>query len=554
MRLRRSMPARPPAPSLPRRAIRPALVAGGLFALVASAWMPAHAAVPAVDDTGARSLATALKSGLTRWFPAPTEDGDGIGFEWEGEPTVKPAGDHYDVALPRLSAEGADGTRFDVGTILLSVTPKDDGLFGLSLTLPSAIKVQNLDDEDEYKDAATIAIGKQAFTGTWSSVLETMLTIDAAYNDLTVGAADGKGKLSVATMTLIEDLKPETGASGATLWSGPIAFALGGLSVLDDKNLEMLKIGGITAEAGYSRVDLTKVTALQKLSEQAASKGTAPASADLLPKLQGLFAGVTSKMRLSNLSATNPEDGTKVSLGQFSFQGGVSDLDQELSTASFGMEARDFAMTPSPAPVAFTPRALEIKVSLAKMPNAALWKAFGELAKSAEAEEAPPKKGAKPAKPAKPPAGPAAADLAMQDTMAAMSKAGTELRVDALTLDTPATAGTASGALRVAAPAAFGVTGGATILLKGIDAAVKAMQPAPGAKPDKETQDLMGGLAMLQAMGQAGKDDSGADIRTYKIDLTEAGQLLLNGADMTPMLGGGSEPAPAPAEKPKGKK
>ncbi|WP_376958255.1 hypothetical protein ABNQ39_14680 [Azospirillum sp. A26] len=545
MRLRRSSPA----PALPVRSLRPALIAGGMLALVAG-WSPAQAA-PAVDDAGAKALAASLKKDLPRWFPPPAEDGEGIGFEWQGEPTVKPAGDHYDVALPRLSAEDAEGTLFDIGTILLAVTPKDDSQYGVSITLPSAMKVQNLDDNDEYVDAATITIGKQSFTSTWSGALETLLTVDGAFNDLAVTAAGGKGKVSIATMTMVQDLKPETGTGGATLWSGPAAFAFGGLSVQDDKNKELLKIGGVTTEATYSRVDLTKVSALQKLSEQTAAKGVAPTSSELLPKLQGMFGGISGAMRLSNLSFVNPEDGTAVALGHLAFRSGLTDLDQAMSTASMGIEARDFTMTPSPAPVAFTPRAFEMKLSVAKMPNSALWKAFTELAKSAEAEEAPPaKKGAK-AKAAAP-ASPSS-DVIMQQAMAAMGEAGTELRIDALNLDTPATAGTATGAVKVATQAAFGVTGGATVLLRGIDAAVKAMQPAPGAKPDKETQDLLAGLAMVQALGQAGKDDTGADTRTYKIDITDAGQLLLNGADMTALLGGGSEPAPAPAEKPKKK-
>ena len=535
-----------PVPALPVRSLRPALIAGGMLALVAG-WSPAQAA-PAVDDAGAKALAASLKKDLPRWFPPPSEDGEGVGFEWQGEPTVKPAGDHYDVALPRLSAEDAEGTLFDIGTVLLSVTPKDDGQYGVSITLPSAIKVQNLDDNDEYVDAATISIGKQSFTSTWSGTLETLLTVDAAYNDIAVNAADGKGKISVASMTMVQDLKPEAGTGGATLWSGPAAFAFGGLSVQDDKNKELVKIGGVTAEATYTRVDLTKVSALQKLSEQTAAKGAAPTSAELLPKLQGIFGGVSGAMRLSNLSVVNPEDGTTVTLGQLAFRSGLTDLDQALSTVSMGIEARDFTMTPSPAPEAFTPRAFEMKLSVAKLPNSALWKAFTELAKAAEAEEAPPpKKGAK-NKAAPPPS----SEMVMQQAMAAMGEAGTELRIDALNLDTPATAGTATGAVKVATQAAFGVTGGATVLLRGIDAAVKAMQPAPGAKPDKETQDLLGGLAMVQAMGQAGKDDTGADIRTYKFEVTEAGQLLLNGADMTPLLAGGGEPAPA--EQPKKKK
>lgn len=548
MRLRRLSSV----PALPVRSLRPALIAGGMLALVAG-WPLSHAAhaAPAVDEAGAKALAASLKKDLPRWFPPPTEDGDGIGFEWQGEPTVKPAGDHYDVALPRLSAEDAEGTLFDIGTVLLSVTPKDDGQYGVSITLPSAIKVQNLDENDEYVDAATISIGKQSFTSTWSGTLETLLAVDGAYSDIAVSAADGKGKISIASMTMVQDLKPEAGAGGATLWSGPAAFAFGGLSVLDEKNKELMKIGGVTAEAAYSRVDLTKVSALQKLSEQAAARGVPPTPSELLPKMQGMFGGITGAMRMSNFSIVNPEDGMTITLGQLAFRSGLTDLDQAQSTVSMGIEARDFAMTPSPAPAAFTPRAFEMKLSVAKLPNSALWKAFTELAKTAEAEEAPPpKKGAKPAKAPPPPPSP---EVIMQQAMVAMGEAGTELRIDALNLDTPATAGTATGALKVATPAAFGVTGGATVLLRGIDAAVKAMQPAPGAKPDKETQDLLGGLAMIQALGQAGKDDSGAEIRTYKIDVTEAGQLLLNGADMTPLLAGGAEPEPAPAPAPKKK-
>ncbi|ANC92302.1 hypothetical protein A6A40_10520 [Azospirillum humicireducens] len=543
MRLRRLSSV----PALPLRSLRPALIAGGMLALVAG-WplsQAAHAA-PAVDEAGAKALAELLKKELPRWYPPSSETVEGVGFEWQGEPTVKPAGDHYDVALPRLSVEGAEGGLIDVGTILLSVTPKDDSQFGLAVTLPSAIKVQDLDENDEYVDVAIISIGKQSFTSTWSGTLETLLTVDAAYNDIAVSAADGKGKLSVASMTMVQDLKPEASTGGASLWSGPSAFAFSGLSLLDDKNKELMKLGSATAEAAYVRVDLTKVSALQKLSKQTAAMGVAPNKTELLSNLQGIFGSVTAAIRLSNLSFVKPEDGTSVTLGQFAFHSGLTDLDQPQSTVSMGIEARDFAMTPSPAPAAFTPRAFEIKLSAAKLPNSALWKAFTEYAKTIEAQEAPPpKKGAK----APPP--PPSPEVIMLQTMAAMGEAGTELRIDALNLDTPATAGTATGALKVATPAAFGVTGGATVLLRGIDAAVKAMQPAPGTKPDKETQDLLAGLAMVQALGQAGKDDSGAEIRTYKIDVTEAGQLLLNGADMTALLAGGSEPAPAPAPKKK---
>ncbi len=531
------------------RPLSPGALAGGLFVLVATAWTPVKAEVPVVDDAGARALATTLKSGLTRWFPAATEDSEGLGFEWEGEPTVKPAGDHYDIALPRLAAEDSGGTRVEIGTVLLTVTPQDGGLFGIALTLPNSIAIKSLDEEEEdYTDAATIALGRQSFTATWSGALETLLTVNAAYNDLTISSPDGKGKVSVGALTIAQDLKPD----GATTWTGPAAIAVSNIAALDDKKREAFKLAGLTVENTYIRADLGKISALQALSQRVATSGKPPTSAQVLPMLHGLIGGFTSKLRLTGLSATDSSDNSTVSLGQLSVQGGIENLDQVSATASFGLEARDFAMTPSPAPTAFAPKVVEVQLSLAKLPNAALWKSFSDLIIAAEADELAKQKAAakggkdgKGKPPATPP-GAAGADLALQTAMAALVEAGAELRLDKLAIDTPTASASATGVVRVAAQSPFGATGTTTLLIKGLDAAVQALRATPpGSKPDKETQDALGLIGMLQAMGQVSQDPAGGEIRSYKIDVTDAGQLLLNGADMAPMLGGGAEPAPA---------
>ncbi|RJF83186.1 hypothetical protein D3877_00325 [Azospirillum cavernae] len=532
------------------RSVAPGLLAGGLFALVAAAWSPARADVPVVDDAGARALATTLKSGLTRWMPPASDDSEGFGFEWDGEPTVKASGDHYDIALPRLAAEGADGVRIEVGTVLLSVTPRDGGLFGVSVTLPGKIAVQSLDDEGEdYKDSASIALGRQTFTGTWSAPLETLLTMDGAFNDIAITSPDGKGAVTIGAVTLKQDLK----ADGPTTWSGPSAITISNVAALDEKKREAFKIAGLSVENAYSRADFTKISALQAMAQRVTATGKPPSVADVLPTLRGVIGGFTTRMSLTGLSGSDSADGSKVDLGQLTVTGGVTDLDQDFSTISLGMAARDFAITPSVAPTAFTPKTVEFGLSVAKLPNAALWQGLSDLALATEAEEkAKAAKSAKKdskAKAAPAPATPLATpDAIIAKTMAALVEAGAELRLDALKVEAPATTATATGAMRVAAQSAFGVTGATTILLKGLDAAAKAMQPAPGAKPDKDAQDALGMIGMLQAMGQISKDESGAEIRSYKIEMTDSGQLLLNGADMAPLLGGGGEPAAPPAD------
>ncbi|WP_298377657.1 hypothetical protein [Azospirillum sp.] len=529
------------------RPVAPGLLAGGLFALVAAAWSPARADAPVVDDAGARALATTLKSGLTRWMPPANDDSEGFGFEWEGEPTVKASGDHYDIALPRLAAEGADGVRIEVGTVLLSVTPRDGGLFGVSVTLPGKIAIKSMDEEEEdYKDSATITLGRQTFTGTWSAPLETLLTMDGAFNDIAVTSPDGKGAVTIGAVTMKQDLK----ADGPTAWSGPSTIAISNVAALDEKKREAFKVAGLSVENVYTRADFTKISALQAMAQRVTATGKPPTVAEVLPSLRGVIGGFTSSLSLTGLTGTDSNDGSKVDLGQLTLTSGVTNLDQDFSTISLGATARDFAITPSVAPTAFTPKTVEFGLSVAKLPNAALWQGLSDLALSAEAEEnakAAAKKDGKTKTAPAPASAPPSPDAVIAKTMAALVDAGAELRLDALKVEAPAATATATGAMRVAAQSAFGVTGSTTILLKGLDAAAKAMQPAPGKKTDKDTQDALGMIGMLQAMGQISKDESGAEIRSYKIEMTDSGQLLLNGADMAPLLGGG-EPAAPPAD------
>jgi hypothetical protein len=435
--------------------------------------------------------------------------------------------------------------------VLLSVTPRDGGLFGVSVTLPNKITIQSLDEEEEdYKDSATIALGRQTFTGTWSASLETLLAMDGAFNDIAITSPDGKGAVTIGAVTLKQDLK----ADGPTTWSGPSTIAVSNIAALDEKKREAFKIAGLSVENVYTRADFTKISALQAMAQRVTATGKPPNVADVLPTLRGVIGGFTSSMSLTGLSGSDSADGSKVDLGQLTFTGGVTDLDQDFSTVSLGMTARDFTITPSVAPTAFTPKTVEFGLSVAKLPNAALWQGLSDLALAAEAEEKAKgpktvKKDGK-AKAAPAPATPLATpDAIIAKTMTALVEAGAELRLDSLKVEAPATTATATGAMRVAAQSAFGVTGSTTILLKGLDAAAKAMQPAPGKKPDKDTQDALGMIAMLQAMGQISKDEGGAEIRSYKIEMTDSGQLLLNGADMAPLLGGGEPAAPAEAGK-----
>ena len=233
-------------------------------------------------------------------------------------------------------------------------------------------------------------------------------------------------------------------------------------------------------------------------------------------------------------------------------QFGITGMDGANATVSFGMQGDGFKIEPMPGPQQFMPQRFDVQISLAKLPNAAIGQAMLAMAALEEQQKAKPA----PKKGGKAESGTDARDalMAVSSTMLmeAANQAGTELRLDKLTLDTPAASGSMTGAVQMLSKAAMGAVGGAELVLRGLDSAIEAMKPKPGAKPDPSTQETLGMLAMLQAMGQQGKDAGGKDTRTYKLELTEDGQMLLNGADMSAMMGlGAAPPEPAPKAAPK---
>ena len=134
--------------------------------------------------------------------------------------------------------------------------------------------------------------------------------------------------------------------------------------------------------------------------------------------------------------------------------------------------------------------------------------------------------------------------------MTALTNAGSQLTIKALSLDTPAAAATLKGNATFDGKAAFSVVASINTVLRGLDGLIKDMQPAPGAKPDPEAQKTLATATLVQALGAPGTDESGRDTRTYKLELGPDGKITLNGADMSAVLqsvqGGRGGPAPKP--------
>lgn len=509
---------------------------------------PAWAQAPAVSAEGAAAMRAAIADGLKRTFP-DTENG--TEFRWSGQTQVTPAGDRYDVTLPALTIVSSDDARFDVGSVQLKVAPKADATYAVEAVLPSVMAMQN-----GKTPAGTLTIGRQRFTGVWSAAVENFVSADLAYGDVALVDKENAG-LHIGSLTATQDMRPD----GPGTWGGPVAGALSDVSLID-ANVTLMKMAGLTMEATYGRIDLGKVSQLKALAATHATGGTEPPPTQILQLLGGMVGEAVMRTRITGLSAGNDEGRFGVDLATFTI--GVRDLDRDTSSTVLGFQTDGLKIEPLPGPKQFMPQRFDVQISLGNLPNAAIGKAMLALAALEEPAKDNGKAGNKASMAGKVESGKSKgkkieSDESARDAQAtavvlelaeAASKAGTELRIDHLALDTPATSGAVTGAARVASGAALGAVGGVQVVLRGLDAAANALKPKPGAKPDAGDQETLGIVAMLQAMGQQSKDEAGKDVRTYKIDLTETGQVMLNGADMSAMMGMGGQPAePAPPTK-----
>ncbi len=461
---------------------------------------PGFAQTVTVED--ATVIKTMISEGLKTFPPAcifkcPTE------YRWAGEPQVISAVDHYDVTLPALTIEAGLKTRFDVGEIHLKVTPRPDANYAVEVILPSAISVRQGD-----APAGAITIGNQRFTGVWSPAAQIFLTIDSAYKDVVVvdAMAEDNSRLRVGSLSVMQEFRLDK----ADTASGTETIRFSDLMLTDRQENPRLMIGGMAMELGYDHLDISK------------TEDDQDAVADTKSLWDGILNGVSINARISGLSGSLEKE--RVGFDQLSFAISALNLDKETSTISLDVKA-DGLKLPLYVPIIeiFKPKQLNARVLLDKLPNTATASYLFSLA-GIKQEDTP-------------------ASL-QKKLFEAISKAGAELRVERVTFDNSLLSASITGAARMAEPAegqtAFKPVGGAEISLRGLDLVIQRgrdgiatlKKQKADAALNLKMQEMVAKLLALQLLGQQSKDADGAELRTYKIEATPTGAILLNGGDI----------------------
>jgi hypothetical protein len=497
-----------------------------------------------IDAAGAAHLKTVFSNLLSDKARHITSQGSKLVMD--GDVMVEPASGYYAVTLPHLSVVAADNSRVDIGMIAVNVIPDDKpDQWKMSLALPTPLTWRDAQGAEKVK----VEIGKQNFAGIWNEKLQNFTKLKAEYKDIKVNTPDKQFLGAANAVTLIYDLNQ--GSDGH--WSGPVNYAANGivLAMGDGTAVSIGKLEAASSIQGYAFDAVNGYSdKLTALTSKISSGVSMPPDQRLAlyntatEMFGALFDSMSMKFTAENIVVTHPvpqAPGTKISLGDAGLDMGFSGFRQDKVSIQLGLHYNGLAIEPPPGFSTATPDKFNVAVSIDNIP----YKALVDLGRKALAPD---------------PANPQAAAALMAGVPQVLQNAGVTINLHDLSSGNTLYNGVATGVLNCDAKAAKTFTGKARAEIAGLErltAALNAQMKDPQV-PDANKQGIQqiaGVVAMMQVFGQQGTNKSGQSVRTYDFELTQQGQILLNGADINTLFGGQGSPAagmPSPAPAPAG--
>jgi hypothetical protein len=235
----------------------------------------------------------------------------------------------------------------------------------------------------------------------------------------------------------------------------------------------------------------------------------------------GGLAGLTSDFALVDGVFRNGGPDPAATFGRMSARNVLSGLNEEAGRYELDYALEGLQVRPDLVPTAqLIPTRVNAVLALERLPIRAWLDINHALLPSRGANLAPPEM-----------------QVLVGALIEAMVRMGTTLRIAPLELAASDAGGRLEGAITADPAAAFRVHAEGELVVRGVAAlqheiAARDQSRGPGSPS--------GVIAILAALGQQETGPGGEQLRRYRIALTPAGQLMLNGTDITPLLGGGT--------------
>lgn len=508
--------------------------------------IPARAAVNAAGAAHLKDIFTRYLEERKSAMKASHQE-----LKTEGPLTVEPAGTYYAITLPHLSVYRPDGSYTDIGIFAINVLPgAKSNEWKITLAAPTPIIGYDATKTPELR----IDLGKQTFNGIWDENIESFSKLDAQYQNTAVEQIKDGMVVKIPQTTIVYNLIPD---AGGKTWSGPVKYEMSNIDAVKKGDAGISKIGSIIMDMNVRNYDPARVKLYQQkiaeLTIPVQKTPAAPLAPDQLKNVYSAFfdfmdsawSGFDSKITINNIALSRPAV-SGAPAGSFNLKQAVFGFDMNgFRTGAVTMHVNlgydGLALIPPPEGFNDTvPTHLNLNMTGDKIPL----KELTDLGiKNMQLANTTPD--------AKRASGMQMAQIIPQ----LLTQAGTTMTISQSTLGNNTYTILMNGQLDANLKAIMGATGKARLEVSGFEQLLKMVQdemkdPRLTQLGKTNLQKTLVTMTVLQTAGQLSKNAQGQPIRTYDIELTDQGKLMLNGADMSLLLAmanaasGAQNPAP----------
>jgi hypothetical protein len=449
--------------------------------------------------------------------------------------TVTPADDgkSFLVAITGIRYGTETAAQATFGEIDYRLTPDGTDQYQVGdLKMPKEIALTGADGKPE----ANVKLETTAFTATWSKPLQNFVKFDWQAKDIAVesapGSTAGPGEtFKIATASLTGDGKE----NGKGLMDQVSKITLNGLAGTDPTDNTTVKLDKLIGNITVEKLDFPAYRQMaEKINEFSAKYGPKPgdaaptaapaitdedrkAMADLVRGFPKLMSAYGYDFSAEGLTVTDAQGAVQVHLTQGGMALGLKGIDTDHAEMNFSIKHDGLAVN---APEFQDPMA---KAVLPKSGNLALVATDLPIPSLVE--------GVAQALPEMTSADPQVAQggqfMMMGALMSALSQSTIKLRIDPSGLVTEKASLSADGALRLAMMTPNKAVGAVNFSLLGLDDLIALATSLAEQSPD--AQQAIGMLQMLQGLAQRETGTDGKPVDKFKVDLTEAGAITVNG-------------------------
>lgn len=449
----------------------------------------------------------------------------------QGEVLVEPAGSYYAITMPHLSLIESDGSYTDIGILAINALPGDkDGEWKMTVAVPTPI----IGYDAQKKPDVRVDIGGQSFTGLWNEAFENFTKLDARYQNIKAVRTSEGVTARIPSASILYNLTP---SAAGTTWSGPIRYTMDDITISKQDNAATSTIGKVDITMNVT--DYNPDT-MRQYQDRLKSDGTIQPGQffDLVANAwDGFDTTLTVKGIDLSRPATPDSPAGKVALKDVALHFSAKGFREDSVTMNLRTQYDGLKLVPAPAGFdEATPAQLHLDIHIDKLPFKELVNIGREGFEAANTQ---------------PDGGKTAGMQAARIIPQILTQAGTQLKISQSHLGNALYNVDIDGLLNANLNAVMGAEGKAKLDITGLDALLaiiktRLQDPSLDAVTKARMNNALATLTVLQLAGQQSKNDAGQAVRSYNLELTREGKIMINGADLSllkALAGAGNKPA-----------